>query len=387
MTTGFDKFSTSDRLQSQCQYAAGWLEMTRSWTGCLKGFLALIASLLLMTTSADANAPAPPSYFWMTFQGRDAKAVNVEGAQFVECATKTCDRPILLMNTGICTGEDCLKSSPILSAPHRFDCVQNTCLYAESQFSQRSTGPYYKLVAQFDDRTKTTPAFPLDLQNPLVGYPKRLSVTVQPDDLTIEVDRAPMKPTRWEMFGIALGLTQIAELSLAALCLWRLKIERLVMRILVAIAFINLLTFPVVWFFFPALQPFQYTTTRVFGVLSLLIAIGFSIFLATRSEITIRTLQKVFLVWLLSLPVVLAIGFVVAIFLGYGESLPPAMGVPSLITLPASEIFAVGWEAWLIDRLSQKRLIFAQVLTLSLLMNLVSLILGLVLLPAIQQFG
>jgi hypothetical protein len=372
-------------------HRTGWLEeMTRShrWTVCLKGVLAFVVSFLLMTTTADANAPAPPSYFWMTFQDRDAKAVNVEGAQLVECVTKTCDRPILLMKTGICTGADCLRSSPILSAPHRFDCVQNTCLYAESQFSQRSTGPYYKLIAQLGDRSKTTPAFPLDIQNPLAGYPKRLRVTVGQSDLVITPDRTPMKPTRWEMFGIALGLTETTELILAALCLWTLKIERnLSIKILVSIAFINLLTFPVVWFFFPALQPFQYTTARVFGVLSLCVAIGFSIFLAGRVEVTLKTLQKVFFVWLFSLPVVLAIGFVVAVFLGYGESLPPASGIPSLITLPASEIFAVGWEAWLIHRLSQKRLIFAQVLSLSFVMNMVSLILGLVLLPAIQPFG
>jgi len=354
----------------------------------LKGFLAFVASLLLMTTRADANAPAPPSYFWMTFQDRDAKAVNVKGAQFVECATTRCDRPILLIKTGVCTGEDCLKSSPILGAPHRFDCVQNVCLYAESQFSQRSTGPYYKLIAQFDDRSKTTPAFPLDMQNPLAGYPKRLRVTVQQTDLAIAVDRTPLKPTRWEMFSIALGLTEVTELIVAVLCLWGFRIERsLSIKILVSIAFINLLTFPVVWFFFPALQPFQYTTTRVFGVLSLCIAIGFNIFLTNRSEMTLKTLQKVFFVWLFSLPVVLAIGFVVALFLGYGESLPPVFGIPSLITLPASEVFAVGWEAWLIHRLSQKRLLFAQVFGLSLLMNGASLILGLVLLPAIQQFG
>jgi hypothetical protein len=354
----------------------------------LKGFLVFVTSLLLMTTRADANAPAPPSYFWITFQDRDAKAVNVEGAQLVECATKTCDRPILLMKTGICTREDCLKSSPILGAPHRFDCVQNTCLYAESQFSPRSTGPYYKLIAQFDDRSRTTSAFPLDLQNPLAGYPKRLSVTVRPTDLMIALDRTPLKPTRWEIFSIALGLTQTTELIMAGFCLWGFKIEReLSIKILGSIVFINLLTFPVVWFFFPALQPFQYTTTRVFGVLSLMIAIGFSIFLSKRSEVTLKTLQRVFLVWLFSLPVGLAIGFIVALFLGYGESLPPVFGIPSLITLPASEVFAVGWEAWLIHRLSQKRLIFAQVLSLSLVMNMVSLILGLVLLPAIQQFG
>ncbi|NJR52159.1 MAG: hypothetical protein HC780_23895 [Leptolyngbyaceae cyanobacterium CSU_1_3] len=112
-------------------------------------------------------------FFWITFYDRANQSASVRGAQLVECATTQCDRPILLMATGVCTGEDCLKAQPILSAPHRFDCAENICLYAESQFSKHSNGPFYKLVAQFNDRSRTSSAFALDLRNPLGGYPKK----------------------------------------------------------------------------------------------------------------------------------------------------------------------------------------------------------------------
>lgn len=142
-----------------------------------------------------------------------------------------------------------------------------------------------------------------------------MRVTVQATDLAVVPDAAPMKPTRWEMFGTAFALTQISELMVAAAFLWRMKIERkLLVKYLFAIAFINLLTFPVVWFFFPALQPFQYITTRVFGCVSLGIAIGYSVFWVRQSEVTLKVLQRSFLIWLLSLPVVAAIAFVIALF-------------------------------------------------------------------------
>ncbi|MBC7822351.1 MAG: hypothetical protein H7126_00460, partial [Candidatus Parcubacteria bacterium] len=62
---------------------------------------------------------------------------------------------------------------------------------------------------------------------------------------------------------------------------------------------------------------------------------------------------------------------------------PPVNGIPSLITLPVSEVFAVVFEAWLIYRLNDA-IPLREASLLSLTMNLISIILGLLLLPAIQ---
>ncbi len=340
-------------------------------------------AVLLWVTPVYANAPAPPSYVWFEFEGvRSA----FQGAQLAECRTAQCTQPILLMQNGTCTDATCLKSSPMLSAPYRFDCAGDRCLFVEPSYTSRSTGPYYKLLAQFSDRVRTSQSFALRIKNSLSGYSARnLRVMVRETDLAIVPDSSPMKPSRWETFNKALLLTEVSELAVAALWLWRMKLDKQQLgKALVAIGFVNLLTFPVVWFFFPSLQPFEYSTSRVFGVMILGIASLFGVLLATRPIVTPKTLRNIFLGWLISLPIMLAIGFLLAIVVGYGESLPPVNGIPSLITLPASEIFAIVFEGWLIYRLNDMRISLLQASLLSLTMNMISMILGLLLLPAIQ---
>lgn len=353
----------------------------------LRSFLIGVWAFLTLLWAAPvyANAPAPPAYAWFKFEGAESA---FQGVQLAECRSQQCTQPILLMQSGTCTEAGCLKSSPILGAPHRFDCAGNTCLFVEPSFTQRSTGPYYKLLAQFSDRVRISRGVALNIKSPLAGYSARyLRVIVGDVDLVIVPDTAPMKPSRWEIFGKALALTQISELVVAALWLRWLKFEKQPLsQALVAIAFVNLLTFPVVWFFFPSLQPFQYITSRVFGMMILGIASLFGVVLATRSIVTLKTLRNVFIGWLVSLPIVLVTGFFLAIVFGYGETLPPVNGVSSLITLPASEVFAVVFEGWLIYRLNKPLISLQQAGLLSLTMNVVSLILGLWLLPATQPF-
>ena len=356
----------------------------RSLCSSLIGIWAFLA-VLFWAAPGYANAPAPPSYVWLRFEGARSA---FQGAQLAECHTQKCTQPILLMQSGTCADADCLKSSPILSAPHRFDCASDACLFVEPSFSPRSSGPYYKLIAQFSDRVRTSEAVVLTIKNDLAGYAARnLRVKVQVNDLAIVPDTNPMKPSRWEVFGNALALTEISELAVATLWLWRMNVEKQQAgKGLVAIAFVNLLTFPVVWFFFPALQPFQYSASRVFGVMILGVAGLFGVLLASRPIVTLKTLRTMFIGWLLSLPTAFVIGIIFAFILGYGESLPPVIGVSSLITLPASEIFAVVFEAWLIYRSNQESISRRQASLLSLTMNVSSMILGLWLLPATQSF-
>ncbi len=324
----------------------------RSLPSFLIGILAFLA-VSLWAMPVCANAPAPPSYAWFNFEGRSSHTA-IQGVQLAECRTPQCSQPILLMQSGSCTDAECLKSPPILSAPHRFDCAGDRCLFVEPSYTPRSTGPYYKLLAQFSDRVRTSEGITLQIKNSLSGYSARnLRVIVRDVDLAIVPDTTPMKPSRWEMFNKALALTEVSELAVAAIWLWWMKLDKQQLgKALVAIAFVNLLTFPVVWFFFPSLQPFQYSTSRVFGVVILGIASLFGALLATRPIVTLKTLRNVFIGWLISLPIALVIGFFLAIVVGYGESLPPVNGIPSLITLPASEVFAVVFEGWLIYRLN-----------------------------------
>ncbi len=339
-------------------------------------FAAIVWSLTIST--AAANAPAPPAFIWFTF------TQSPEGVQLIECESLLCEQPVLLMQSGDCRSEGCLKGTPALKKPYRFECAERLCLYVEPALSARSGEPYFKLIAQFRDRARSSAPFNPNFRSTIAGYGDRhLTVNVQAQNLLIRRDTT-MKPSRWELFGTAIALTLVSELIVAALFLQILKFSRPEwIKTLALIGFINLLTFPIVWFFFPSLQSFQYDSTRVFGASSLLIAGIFGAILIKQESISLKFLFRIFSAWIITIPVVLAIAFVAAFVLSYGEVLPSAIGLSSSITLPASELFAVGCEAWLLYRCSENRLSIKQAGSLSLLMNAISLILGLWVLPGI----
>lgn len=355
------------------------------------GFMVLVLVSLgmvsLSPTRATANAPAPPAYLWFQFD-RAPQAV-----QLIDCRNLLCETPMLLAQSGTCRGSECLTTSPILKAPDRFECAQQTCLYQESWFSPQRRQPYFKLVAQFSaqhsaDSIKISQPFMSDFRRSIADYGDRhLMVTTHGDMLVVRQDER-MQASRWQTFSQALSITQISELVVIWVVLaWRKLSRKKILTIVLSVGLINLLTFPVVWFFFPSLQTFQYSTTRVFGVFALIISLIFSVVLMRQRDMTVRSLLRIFTIWFFSTPILLIVAGLIAFFVGYGEALPPAIGLPSFVTLPVSELYAILWEAWLIRQLNQPEFSWRQALLLSTLMNALSLILGLVFLPKIKPFG
>ncbi len=314
--------------------------------------------------------------------------------QFVGCQTALCEKPTLLMQHGTCSRSSCLTTQPVLKAPHRFECAEHTCLYKGVSLSDPPLAPYLKLVGQFQNRARSSQAFITDFRSPIAGYADRhLLVKTLDEELVVLPDRQAMKPSRWEVFGRALAITEISELAIlwslatpiaAVFFGWRKCTREFTTRMLTAVALVNLFTFPVVWFFFPSLQPFQYLATRVFGATSLIIAIAFSVALIRLKTINPKTLIRIFTIWLISSPLVIAMAGVIAFWVSYGESFPSSAGIPSWLTLPASEVFAIVTEAWLLLRLSQHHLSLAQASLISVLMNGVSFGLGIAFLPALR---
>lgn len=344
----------------------------------------LVVLALLLPQSTLANAPAPPYSLWFFFDRAP------EAVQFIECRSNNsllCEQPTLLIQHGTCTASGCLTAKPKLSSDYTFQCAETACLYKEPHFSQKSKSSVVQLIAQFSNQARSSPPFIADFRSTIAGYRNRhFTVNTQDQSLIVQPDEA-MKPTRWEMFGRALTITQLSDLAIALLFLAILKFNKSqISRILLWIGFVNLLTFPIVWFFFPSLQAFQYRSTRVFGIFSLLNAIVFSLALINRKKITTKTIIRTVIIWFFSLPIVSIVAFFFAALFGYAEFLPSAFGVPSAITLPASEACVTLWEGWLLSK-SQSDLSKSQSYLLSLLMNLISLMLGLALLPALQQFG
>ncbi len=338
----------------------------------------IAAFVLVLAPMLSSAAPKPPYFLWFSFDRAP------ESVQFAECRSLQCDTPKLLAQHETCTVPGCLKSLP----EHSFQCAETACLYQEPLISPGRRNPILQLIAQFPNETvaRSSPPFTTDFRSGIAGYRDRhFNITLEDQSLQVEPDDK-MKPSRWELFGTALTITQISELAIALLFLVVMRFNRAeVITVLLWIGFVNLLTFPVIWFFFPSLQPFQYQTARVFGVFSLLNAVAFSYVLIKR-KITIASIIRTAIVWFFCLPIVLIVAFIVALFFGYAEFLPSAAGILSLITLVMSELCVLVWKSWLLLR-SQFGFSNRQAYLLSLCMNLFSLGLSTMLLPALQRYG
>ena len=106
---------------------------------------------LAIATSVAANAPQPPSMYWLKFDPPTLKSV-----QIAQCQDKDCQKSILLKQHGICTGAGSIKATPKLaqSKPFQLDCANNLCLVALSPFYDKKeldpTRVYF--IAQLDKR-------------------------------------------------------------------------------------------------------------------------------------------------------------------------------------------------------------------------------------------
>jgi hypothetical protein len=325
----------------------------------MAGLMAILFVLLGLPVAATL-----PPHLWFRFQTASAQPVTLKGVQFAVCRTETCDRAILLMQSGTCDQAGCIKTAPALKPPHRFDCAESTCLYAESR--NPPSGTRFKLIAQIQNRVLSSAPFTSDFRSAVGQRDRTVRVAEQ---LTVTRDHQP-RPTRWETFWRGLLLTEVSEWTVAAIA-WRYLPRPIFRQTLALIGLTNLLTFPVVWFFLPALQPFQYGSTRVFGAVSVAIALVFSSYLVTRSRLTPKILVRTGTLWLLALPVGLAMGFGLSSALT--EGLPSAAGLPRLGTDLAAAGFAIAWETWVLRAATRGVMTIAQTVWLSGLMNLVSL--------------
>ena len=179
---------------------------------------------------------------------------------------------------------------------------------------------------------------------------------------------------------LALALTLISELILAAIYLrWRVKSTNWVAT-LAMILLINLATLPVVWFTFPALGQLKPARVRGLGAAVLIVAsIYVSMLVLIYRAKSASGRKKLIITSVLVVPASVAcaaIPFIISSFLPRNYNASPA-GLPTVLILPLSELFAVVSEAVLVHVLSQRKLSLRHAGELSVLMNVGSFILGL----------
>lgn len=238
---------------------------------------------------------------------------------------------------------------------------------------------YLRLIVQYPDQARQSNIFP-SVEEANYQHETAFRVSVTNGSLQVEPD--PQAPAGRRAPITAFGVTLAVELAVTALVLLRLGVARREVGILLLmITLINLLSFPVVWIFFPALGFFQEESARVFGTYMLVMALGYGGVVGG-----IRWVDNVCRRWVLgigalvSIPLMLFLGLIVVVnFTSYSPTPPLADGLPYGVTLTLSELFAFGFEALLLYLASRRTLHIGQAALLSLLMNGASFLAGLLL--------
>jgi len=211
-------------------------------------------------------------------------------------------------------------------------------------------------------------------------------VIVRETDLQLEVDAAipaihdPLALFQQNLWW--LGVSVVVELLVAGVCfqVWaRTDIDGLMGRLWI-VFLVNLLSLPVVWLFFPSLGQLQTEASQQVGVFVLLGALAYAALLAGIYLSAGKTRQWMIVLTLISLPVAGVGSFVVWALTSYmGSRTVVVAGLTSSVTILASEVFAVVFEAVLITILSKRSLSSRWIWITSLLMNAASLSAGLLL--------
>lgn len=179
-------------------------------------------ALLLPTTPAHADmGPKPTMDFTFDYQ---ISPVSILGGELLQC-------------------EDAARaaSSPLKAlGPQRFECTAKACSSTAYGYTD-----YQKLRLTFADKTRESNVFRKK------GFSARHVVTVNQDGLSVRevFTLSSFSPYQTLGFCLALPITLIVELAVAAIYLARIKM----LRSLVWVAAANGLSLPVVWFIFPLL--------------------------------------------------------------------------------------------------------------------------------------
>jgi hypothetical protein len=341
-------------------------------------FSLLAAILLVPIMIVLANSAPPPSVVWFTFTYETKPAPRLVGVQLVGCPTPQCAQPVLLQQFGVCNLAGCLAPPAILTGfETSFGCAGDRC---RSTAYPNHGEVSFKLVAQFSDRTRSSPVtsqLPSDFREDsawkVIVRDSDLALT--PDTTLPQLNQPPvLHSLLW------LGMSVVVELvvAVAGFNLWAQSEKPVWSRRLLVIFLVNLATLPAVWLFFPSFGRFQSVGSRYLGIIALI----FSAFYAALLIVIYRSPRKVRR-WAIPLIVMTGMattfGCLFLLALAYfGGSTVYIQGLSSILVITLSEVYAVIIEAILISILCKQPLSTRWIWITSLLMNAASFIVGVI---------
>ena len=337
-------------------------------------------SIISISSSVAANAPQPPSLYWLKFDS----LAQLQGVQIAQCQGKDCQKLALLKQFGTCDQTGCIKSQPKLHnrKPLNVDCADRLCLISLSPFydAQKLDPSQIRLLAQLDNQVYVSKVFALksSAQNHETKFTvKAISKTLE---LSPNPEQTVVQSSLFQNLALFfLVLTLGIELAIWAGYLRYQKAQSSEIRLtMISLLIAHAFSFPIVWFSASGLEPFASDGSRYGGLTWLIFSILYGIILALHSvwaktPFSNRIVIGSIAYWLGAA----AFTLLVTGLSGYGSPVPTADGLAQPIPTVLSEIFVVGYEALIVQRIRRDTLNFKTALSLSLVANTVSCVLGL----------
>jgi len=348
-------------------------------------FLLFLTIVLLSTDAASANAAPPPAVLWFSFQDESGSPVSPDSLQLIGCLTESCVSETLLSRYGNCALPGCLPGEPSLQG----DMDQLACADALCRATSRDyPTQIFRLVANINGQVYTSKPARLFSGDAIRYQTEAYQVIMSIPGLNLSNDPdfvKPGLPSYGINFVYALLLTLLGELLVAWFYLWFVQRWRGAQLVtpLVLVCLANLVTLPLVWFLFPTFVPFMQLESRAVGLFLGLVAVYLS--LVFYLAFVLLEGRRRWIIITVNLLVILLVIPVCALIIGYIVGYPnlyklTSSGLPGSWLVWISEIFAWVYEAFFLYFLSRKTLPLKHALVLSLLMNLTSYLVGMVVL-------
>lgn len=336
---------------------------------------------MLAPALVSANAAPPVPEINLYFANWPAPEAVRSGLQLHGCRDRACTSPVLLLASGRCSAIPCLPGEPrwnndyyqVVEHPSHALTLHEDFL--DNNFDRRAY-QLRRLVLQFDDQAFSSAPFrPID-------YRSYHRVAFQGDLLQISQDTALAYLSfnhRYAFYGLLLllliNLLLEIPIGLVIARIWQVKP---LTGIAIALLAVNLISYPLVWGFFPALTPFASADDRQLALTSLVwvVIVGGTIAGTT----AIPRLRPVLINGGVILLVLVACMVLTVVRLP-GLRLP-VWGIDNIrINLALIELAVVLLEGTLLARLLGTRLSLMSGLRLALITNLASFLVGLVVWP------
>ena len=373
------------------------MQKIRNSSQQLLALIGAMAIVLLLTTAAIANSPAPPERHWLKF---DRHQPAFEGVQIVQCESTQCQKPVLIMRYKTCIQTGCLPGGALVEHmsdsrvklwnPH-FACVDNTCFWSFRNLdlgkSHNFNPNLLKIVAQYPDRVRSSSVFKL-LTPQGFDPPTDIAIAVGTTDLRVSQTTNKEKysasnESNWtNLAPLAILVVSVgSELLIAYFYFRRQHPTGSQMRLLLrSVLMVHLFSLAIVWASFPALAAFRTTGIRTAGIAWIAMSLVYGLLVTGYYTIgkqpkKISTwVSGTIWFWLLSL----VVSFCCSL-LDYGVSLPLTTDIflPAAWILPTSEIFIWLYEAWIIYAVNKGSIDYRQAICLSFCTNSTSFLLGL----------